>query len=48
MHKIHFCLIWKSNGFSFNQAIENELRPNFKVVVNVTSDKHAKSFVKYE
>ena len=41
----HFCLIWKSNGVSFNQVIENELKSNFKVVDNVISDKHVKSFV---
>ena len=41
----HFCLIWKSNGISFNQVIENELKPNFKVVDNVISDKHVKSFI---
>ena len=44
----HFCLIWKSNGISFNQVIGNELKPNFKVVDNVVSDKHVKSFIKYE
>ena len=43
-----FCLIWKSNGISFNQVIENELKPNFKVVDNVVSDKHVISFIKYE
>ena len=44
----HFCLIWKSDGISFNQVIENKLKPNFKVVDNVVSDKHVKSFNKYE
>ena len=44
----HFCLIWKSNGISFNQVIENALKPIFKVVDNVISDKHVKSFIKYE
>ena len=44
----HFCLIWKSNRNSFNQVIENELKPNFKVVDNVISDKHVKGFIKYE
>ena len=43
----HFCLIWKSNGISFNQVIENELKPNFKVVDNVISDKHIKGFIKF-
>ena len=44
----HFCLIWKSNGVSFHQVIENELKPNFKVVDNIISDKHIKSFIKCE
>ena len=44
----HLCLIWKSNGISFNRIIENQLKPNFKVVDNVISDKHVKSFIKYE
>ena len=39
----HFCLIWKSDGFSFKQAIK-ELKHNFKVVDSVISDKHVKSF----
>ena len=48
IHNNHFCLIWKSNGISFNQIRENELKPNFKVVDNVVSDKYVKSFIKYE
>ena len=44
----HFCSFWKSNDISFNQAIGNELKPSFKVVDNVISDKHVKSFVKYD
>ena len=43
----HFCLIWKSVGISFEKAI-TELKDNFKVVDNVISDKHVKSFIKYE
>ena len=43
----HFCLIWKSDGVSFNQAIK-ELKDNFKVVDNVISDKHVENFIKYE
>ena len=43
----HFCLIWKSDGISFNQAIE-KLKNNFKVVDNVISDKHVKNFIKYD
>ena len=48
VHINHFCLIWKSDNISFNQVIENELKPNFKVVDNVVSDKHVKGFIKYE
>ena len=48
IHNNHFCLIWKSNGFRFNEVIENDIKPNFKVVDNVISDKHVKSFIKYE
>ena len=44
----HFCLIWKSDRISFKQVIENKLKPNFKVVDNVISDKHVESFIKYE
>ena len=44
----HFCLIWKSQNISFNQVIENELKPNFKIVDNVISDKHVIGFIKYE
>ena len=43
----HFCLIWKSDGISFEKAI-TELKDNFKVVDNVLSDKHVKSFIKNE
>ena len=48
IHINHFCLIWKSNGISFDQVIENELKPYFKVVDNAISDKHVKGFIKYE
>ena len=48
IHNNHFCLIWKSDTVSFNQVIENELKPNFKVVDNVISDRHVKGFIKYE
>ena len=43
----HFCLIWKSDGISFDRAIK-ELKDNFKVVDNVISDKHVKSCIKNE
>ena len=48
MHNNHFCLIWETDCVSFNKAIEDELEPNFKVVDIVISDKHVKSFNKYE
>ena len=47
-HINHFCLIWKSNGLSFNQVIKDELKPNFKAVDYVISDKHVKNFVNYD
>ena len=31
LHNNHFCLIWKSEGVSFVQAI-NELKDNFEIV----------------
>ena len=48
IHNNHFCLIWKSDRISFNQVIENEVKPNFKIVDNVISDKHVKGLIKYE
>ena len=48
IHNNHFCLIWKSDSISSNQVIENEIKPNLRVVDNVISDKHVKSFIKYE
>ena len=43
----HFCLIWESDGISFEKAI-TELKDIFKAVDNVISDKHVKIFLKYE
>ena len=47
IHNTHFCLIWKSYNVSFDSAIR-ELKDNFEVVDNVISDKHVKSYIKYE
>ena len=47
IHNNHFCLTWKSNGVSFNQVIEHELKSNFEIV-DVLTDKHVKSFIKYD
>ena len=33
LYNNHFCLIWKTQGVSFNQAIK-ELKDNFKIVDN--------------
>ena len=43
----HFCLIWKSNVVDFNQTVE-KLKLKFKVIDNVTSDKHVKSFISFD
>ena len=47
IYKNDFCFIWKSDGISFEKTI-TERKDNFKVVDNVISDKHVKSFIKYE
>ena len=43
----HFCLIWKSQSVSFNQAIQ-ELKNNFKMVDNFITEENVKSHFKYE
>ena len=48
IHNNHFCLIWNSIGISFNRVLEDELKPNFKVVDNIMSDKLVKKFIKYD
>ena len=47
MHRNHFCLIWKSNGISFNK-LKEELNLNLKLVDFIKTNKHVKSFKKYE
>ena len=47
IHNNSFCLIWESDGVSFDKAIK-ELKDNFKLVDNVIFDKHVKSYIKYE
>ena len=42
-----FCLIWKSNGTSFNQTREVSIL-NLKAFDNSISDELVKSFVKHE
>ena len=48
IHNNHSCLVWKSNGITFNQVIEDEMKPKFRVVDIVLSDKHVKSFINYD
>ena len=45
IHENHFCLIWKSDRISFDKAIK-QIKDDFKVVDNVISDKHVKSYIK--
>ena len=47
LYNNHFCLIWKSQGVSFNQAIQ-ELKTNFKMVNNYITDENVNSHFKYE
>ena len=47
LYNNHFCLIWKSQGVSLNQAIQ-ELKKNFKVVDNYITDENVNSHFKYE
>ena len=42
----HFCLIWKSEGVSFNQAIQ-ELKDIFKIVDNFITAENVKSHFEY-
>ena len=42
-----FCLIWKSEGVSFNQAIK-ELKDNFKIDDNYKIEETVDSHFKYE
>ena len=47
LYNNHFCLIWKSQCVSFNQAIQ-ELKSNFKIVNNYITDENVNSHFKYE
>ena len=47
LYNNHFCLIWKSQGVSFNQAIR-ELEDNFKIVDNYITEENVNSHFKYE
>ena len=43
----HFCVIWKSEGVSFKQAIK-ELKDNFKMIDNFITEENVTSHFKYE
>ena len=43
----HFCLIWKSQGKSFKDAIQ-ELKDNFKIVDNYITEENVNCHFKYE
>ena len=47
LYNNHFCLIWKSQRVSFNQAIQ-ELKNNFKMVDNYITEENVNSHFKYE
>ena len=47
LYNNHFCLLWKSYGVSFNQAVQ-ELKENFKIVDNYITEENVNSHFKYE
>ena len=47
LYNNHFCLIWKSEVVSFNQAIK-ELKDNFEIVENYITEENVNSHFKYE
>ena len=47
LYNNHFCLIWNSQGVSFNQA-KQELKTNFKKVDTFKTENKVESRFKYE
>ena len=47
LYNKHYCLIWKPEGVSLNQAI-TELKNKFKIVDNYITEENVKSHFKYE
>ena len=47
LYNIHFCLICKSQGVSFNQVVQ-ELKDNFKMVDSFITEGNVNSHFKYE
>ena len=46
LYQKHFCLIWKSEGVSFDEAIK-ELKDNFKIVDNYITEENVKYHFEY-
>ena len=46
LYNNHFCLIWKSEGVSFNQAIE-ELKDNFRIFNSFITEENLNSHFEY-
>ena len=46
LHNNYFCLFWKSEEVSFNQAVK-ELIDNFKIVDNFITEENVKSHFEY-
>ena len=44
----HFCLKWKSEGVSFNDVKEFELKNNFRIVDKYKTEENLNSHLKYE
>ena len=47
LYNNHFCLLWKSEGVSFNQAI-NELKANIKTVDNYITEENVTFHFRYD
>ena len=47
LYNDHFCLIWKSQGKSFKDTIQ-ELKDNFKIVDNYITEENVNAYFKYE
>ena len=47
LYNNHFCLLWKSEGVSFNHAFK-ELKDIFKMIDNFITEENVNSHSKYE
>ena len=47
LYKNHFCLIWKSEGKSFRDAIQ-EIKDNFRIIDNYITEENVNSHFEYE